>query len=518
MQVFLDESWETAQKAWRMRINVAKGEIAKSSAELLVVPVLATDDVVAVVKKHFTTQLSERVKKAATAQQFVGKKGQVLFASAPEGSSADYVCVVGLGQKSDDLRESVRGMVGAAVQTAGKYGLRTVSVAMFGRELQKPESIEAAATAALLADYAFDAYKKKNSDRKLVELELLFPDGKALPAARKTVERAVAVGEGVTIARDLVNMPAHEMTPTRLAKAAEEIVKASNGVLKLKVLNRAECQKLGMGAYLAVAQGSDEEPKFLHLTYTSPRPSKKTIAVVGKGVTFDSGGLSLKPADGMMTMKCDMAGGAAVLGLFAALAQLKPRVHVHGIVAATENMPSGKAIRPGDVVRSMEGKTIEILNTDAEGRLTLADAVAYVRRENPEVIIDLATLTGACMVALGDSVAGLMTNTPALGKQLLGAAKRAGEKLWELPLETNYREMLTSDIADLKNITGTRYGGALTAGLFIQEFVGETAWAHMDIAGPAFAERPLAPYIGKGGTGYGVRTLVEFISELEGKK
>jgi leucyl aminopeptidase len=304
------------------------------------------------------------------------------------------------------------------------------------------------------------------------------------------------------------------MTPVHLAEAATQVALASNGLVKVKILDRAECAKLKMGAFLAVAQGADHEPKFIHLTYTSPRPTKKVLAVVGKGVTFDSGGLSIKPADAMMTMKCDMAGAAAVIGFFATLARLKPRVNIHGVIAATENMVSGKAIRPGDIVHAANGKSIEILNTDAEGRLTLADAMTYVLKEKPDAMIDLATLTGACLVALGEEITGLMTNDKVLGKQVLDAALKAGEKMWELPLEPRYRDLINSDIADLRNIATSRYGGSLTAGLFLQEFVENTPWVHLDIAGPAYAERPMSSYLGKGGTGHGVRTLVEFVEKF----
>jgi leucyl aminopeptidase len=378
----------------------------------------------------------------------------------------------------------------------------------------KEEAAEAIATAALLADYTFETYKKGNPLKKIETLHVIVADGRMAQAMRKRVERATTIVSGITVARDLVNTPAQEMTPKHMAEAAQAVAKASGGLVKVKVLDRAACTKLKMGAYLAVAQGADHEPQFIHLTYTSPRPSKKSLALVGKGVTFDSGGLSLKPAEAMMSMKCDMAGGAAVIGFFATLASLKPRVNIHGVVAATENMVSGKSIRPGDIVHASNGKSIEILNTDAEGRLTLADAITYILKENPDAIIDLATLTGACVVALGEEITGLMSNDRALAKQVLDAAHQAGEKMWEMPLEPRYRDLIVSDIADLRNIPTSRYGGTLTAGLFIQEFVDNKPWVHLDIAGPAYAERPMNSYLGKGGTGHGIRTLVEFVEKF----
>lgn len=498
-----------------MTITVTKGGLFDSGAELLVLPVFGTAEFDAKVLKSLDEVLQKRVAKAAKALEFTGKAGQSLLLPVPAGSSADDLLLVGLGEKKRDAMVSaLREAMGLAIMTAKRRGLRTVAVDLSAKDF-KEDAAEAIAMAALLADYSFETYKKANpANKKIGTIDILVADGRVAQVMRKRVERAQTVVDGVTIARDLVNTPAQEMTPVHLAEAASEVAKASNGLVKVKVLDRTECAKLKMGAYLAVAQGADHEPKFIHFTYTSPRPSKKTLAVVGKGITFDSGGLSLKPADSMMTMKCDMAGGAAVIGFFATLARLKPRVNIHGVIAATENMPSGKAIRPGDIVHASNGKSIEILNTDAEGRLTLADAITYVLKEKPDAIIDLATLTGACLVALGEEITGLMTNDKALGRQVLDAAAKAGEKMWEMPLEPRYRELNYSDIADLRNIPTNRYGGSLTAGLFIQEFVDNKPWVHLDIAGPAFAERPMSSYLGKGGTGHGVRTLVEFVEKF----
>lgn len=499
-----------------MNVTVSKGTLLKAQSEVLVLPVysLAQDD-------KSLAKLPEDHKKMALkmakAQEFTAAVGQALLLPAVEGSGADVLLLVGFGERrTKDLTYAVRECAGVAVSLARKMGLRTVAVDFTGKEF-KEDAVDAFVQAADAANYSFTVFKKKMEDRKVAQIDLLVADGKMLPKLRKAIERAFIIAEGVALARDLVNMPGQDMTPERLAEAAQKVADSSDGVITATILDREECEKRGMGAYLAVAQGADHPPKFIHLTYTSPRPSKRNLAVVGKGVTFDSGGLSLKPADGMMTMKCDMAGAAAVIGLFCALARLKPRLNVHGVIAATENMPSGKAIRPGDIVRSSSGKTIEILNTDAEGRLTLADALHYVQEEiKPEAVVDLATLTGACMVALGEEIAGLMTNSPTLGKALLKSAETVGEKMWELPLEKRYRSLIVSDVADLRNIATNRYGGTLTAGLFIEEFIKpETVWAHLDIAGPAFAERPMSSYLGKGGTGYGVKTLVEWLKGIE---
>jgi len=323
----------------------------------------------------------------------------------------------------------------------------------------------------------------------------------------KACAKAATYASAVCFARDLVNRAPSDKTPRRLADLAEAL--KGSGV-SVTVMDKAACDSMGMGAFLGVAAGSEQPPKFIHLTYTPARP-KKRVAVIGKGVTFDAGGLDLKTAEGMLRMKDDMSGAAAVLGLMRALPKLAPSVEVHGLIAATENMPSGSAIRPGDVLRAMNGTTIEIGNTDAEGRLTLADALCYAREHvKPDEMIDMATLTGACVVALGPLCSGLLANDHALAGRLLHAAGAAGESVWRLPLIDEYREGLKSEVADLNNV-GPRGGGAITAALFLKEFAGDTPWAHLDIAGPAFTERdtPLAP---KGATGVAVRTILTYLT------
>lgn len=446
----------------------------------------------------FVTEATYVKTDALTRQGFTGEPGKV----AVVGTDA-----VLLGSADEPTAEQVREAVGTALALAAKLGARSVGFSVpVGIDAR---DVGAAMTeAALLAGYRYSAYKK--APEREVQDVVFVVDSTRAAAFKKGMDRATSVVRGVTLARDLVNAPPHDMHPEQLAQTARAIAKASKGKVTVKILDRAACEKLGMGAYLAVAKGSAYAPKFIHLTYKPAKPTA-SVAVVGKGITFDSGGLSLKPADAMMTMKCDMGGAAAVLGLFATLPALAPKVTVHGIIAAAENMPSGTAMRPGDIVRSSNGKTIEILNTDAEGRLTLADALHYATKLKPNTVVDLATLTGACVVALGEEIAGLMSNNEDTAVALLAAAERAGEKLWELPLEPRYKSLVESDVADLRNIATSRYGGTLTAGLFLQHFVNDIPWAHMDIAGPAFAERPLSSYVGKGGTGYGVRTLVEFI-------
>jgi leucyl aminopeptidase len=319
------------------------------------------------------------------------------------------------------------------------------------------------------------------------------------------------IANAVIMARNLVNEPANALTPSVFAEHAKRMAKLSG--LGLKILGPKEIEKQGMGLFLGVARGSEEEPRLIHLTYESEESPKDApvIVLVGKGLTFDAGGLSLKGHEDMMTMKADMGGAAAVFGAMQAIAALRPRCTVHGILAATENMPDGRAIRPGDVLRSKKGLTVEVLNTDAEGRLVLADALAYAQELRPTDLIDTATLTGACVVALGRITAGMFTIDDGLADTLRAAWQKSGEKFWRMPLETEMRELLKSEVADIKNI-GERYGGAITAALFLKEFIEPSTerWAHLDIAGPVLSNKE-GGYVLKGATGFGVRTLIEFI-------
>ncbi len=498
-----------------MNILGEKIDLFAAKADLLVLPVFGGK---AFSVDSLAERLPEAARKSATRQmktlEFAGKPNETIVVELGQGH-AHTLAIIGLGDAEEATLETAREMVGAAVSCARRVGAKSLAVEIpVSPEGDVADVAEAMVVAAQLADYAFDAYKPKNGAKRLKEMTLCIAQGRDVMRVRKAVEHGNAVASGVNIARDLVNMPAKVMTPSALAEAAERIAKEGGKNISLKVLEREECEALGMGAYLAVDDGSDTPLKFIHLTYTPERATRKRLAVVGKGVTFDSGGLSLKPGDSMMTMKCDMAGAAAVLGFFSVIGQLQPRVEIHGIVAAVENMPSGKAIRPGDIVKASNGKTIEILNTDAEGRLTLADALTYAVKLEPTAIVDLATLTGACLVGLGEEITGLMSNDDALADTVLMSAGDAGEKMWRMPLEKRYKSLIESDIADLRNIPTTRYGGSLTAGLFLEEFVDGLPWVHLDIAGPAFAEKPMGSYLGKGGTGHGVRTLVELLDQV----
>lgn len=375
--------------------------------------------------------------------------------------------------------------------------------------LRRTEMLNAFLEGLVLIGYSFDFYRTPPKEPKyggITQCTLITAD----TISQKNVDEAFVVTAGVNFARDLVNLSPRDCTPGTLVKKAREVAKV--GKLAIDVLDRNKLEKMKANSLLAVAQGSDEPPYLIKLTYKPARRSSKVIALVGKGVTFDSGGLSLKPGDSMMDMKMDMAGAAAVLGAMQAIAALKPEVEVRAYIPTVENMVNGHATRPGDVVKAMSGKTIEILNTDAEGRLILVDAMHLAEKEGAQVIIDLATLTGAIMVALGPTCAGLFTDDDKLAKTLLDGAEVAGERIWRMPLLTEYRTHLDSLCADIKNI-GQRLGGAISAALFLKDFIGKARWAHLDIAGPAYC--PGANGVNPpGATGFGVRTLIRAIKNL----
>ncbi|HXU88049.1 MAG TPA: leucyl aminopeptidase [Methylomirabilota bacterium] len=492
-----------------MKVTVSVSPLASVEADALVVGLYAEEpklrDAVARLDKALAGQLAEIL----GAERFQAKPAQVTHVHTAGKLPARRVVVVGLGKRSELTLETVRRAASAALRRARDLGARVVAIETLGERLPAAARAHAVTEGAILGSYTFDRYKREKPEKRVEELRVVEVDGRRRREASEGARTGEIFADATCLARDLVNSPANDVHPTYLAKTAGEIAKGAR--LGLKVLERAECEKLGMGAFLGVAAGSEQPPKFIHLTYTPASKRRRRVAVIGKGITFDSGGLDLKTAEGMLRMKDDMSGAAAVLAIMRALPALKPPFEVHGLIAATENMPSGSAIRPGDVLRAMNGTTIEVGNTDAEGRLTLADAICYASDKiEADEIIDMATLTGACVVALGPLCSGLMSNDQALADRLLAAAERAGERVWQLPLIDEYREHLKSDVADMNNV-GPRGGGAITAGLFLKEFAGERPWAHFDIAGPAFVEKdvPLGP---KGATGAAVRTILAYLT------
>jgi len=492
-----------------MKVSVIGSPLASVEADALVVGLYAEEpklrDAVARLDRTLGGQLAE----VMAAERFMGKPGQVTYVHTGGRLPARRLIVVGLGKRADLTRETVRRAASAGLRRARELGARAVAIETLGDRLPTRDRAHAVTEGAILGAYTFEHYKREKTEKRVEELRVVEPDGRRRGEATNGARTGEVFAQATCFARDLVNSPANDVHPTHLAKVASQIAKEAR--LGLSVLERADCQKLGMGAFLGVAAGSDQPPKFIHLTYTPAGKRRRRVAVIGKGITFDSGGLDLKSAEGMLRMKDDMSGAAAVLGIMRALPVLKPAFEVHGLIAATENMPSGSATRPGDVLRAMNGTTIEVGNTDAEGRLTLADAICYAGEKiQADEVIDMATLTGACVVALGPLCSGLFSNDQALADRLLEAAEMAGERVWQLPLIDEYRDNLKSDVADLNNV-GPRGGGAITAGLFLKEFAGERPWAHFDIAGPAFVEKdvPLGP---KGATGAAVRTILSYLT------
>ncbi len=434
---------------------------------------------------------------------FDGSVGQTV--SVP-GADRGVEMLIGVGRSADlDLR-ALRRAAAAAAKAAGANTGLVIDHAAVTVALADPAGVtEALAEGALLGGYRFDRYKAADG----AHLNRVTLVGSGDRAESAGLARALATGTAVCFARDLVNEPGGTLVPAEVAERVA--VAASEAGLEVTVWNKREIAAERLGGVMAVNRGSGNEPRFVKLAYR-PEGAVGHVALVGKGITFDSGGLSLKTAEGMMTMKCDMAGAAAVCATMTALPALGLPIAVTSYTPFTDNMTGDDAQRPGDIFTARNGTTVEVLNTDAEGRLVLADALALAVEDGPDAIIDLATLTGACMVALGDRVAGVMSNDDALAAEVLAAAADAGEAMWQLPLVDDYRKGLDSSVADLKNIAG-RYGGAITAGLFLREFVPSAIpWAHLDIAGPAFAEEPPADGP-KGGTGFGVRTLLAFLAE-----
>ncbi|MGH7929226.1 MAG: leucyl aminopeptidase, partial [Candidatus Binatia bacterium] len=423
---------------------------------------------------------------------------------------AAHILLVGLGQEKDIDNNSWRNALARARREASTLGAQDVAL-FFSVTKEAEERAGAAVEGAMLSSYRFTKYRSNSSPTVDIKSLTLFRPGLRRSAAlEKSIQLAEQATAGVFLARDLVNEPPSIATASFLGAQAERYCRGRG--LSVEVWGKRKIAAMKLAGLLAVNRGSQEEPKFIVMRYKPAGRARKKIALVGKGITFDSGGLSLKPSKSMETMKLDMAGGAAIIATMSRLPYLRPEVEVTGYVPTTDNLPGANAQKPGDVIRYLNGKTIEVLNTDAEGRLILADALALAARQKPDYMINLATLTGACMVALGSGIAGLFCNDQELTDRLLNCSGNAGEKLWRLPLVKEYRELIKSGIADMKNIGGA-HGGAIIAALILQEFVADVPWAHLDIAGPAFTESDQA-ICPKGGTGYGVRTLLKFISTL----
>jgi len=455
----------------------------------------------------------------AKSESFDGKTGQQLSLYTHGKLPAKRVLVVGGGPRNDFTNPHIRDVTATIAQVANKVGAASVCFVLpsFGAA-REAQLIQMAVEGLHLGTYRFARYLTGDEAKKPTSLKsfgiLLDAKGKKPSASQArafqaAVQRGSVIAAAINHARDLINEPAAAMTPTALANDAQAIAKKHKGAIAVTVLDAKKCAELGMGMFLAVGQGSDQDAKFIHMTYKPKKKAKKKLCFIGKGITFDSGGYSLKPSNAMEDMKIDMSGAAAVISAMDAIATLGSDHEIHAVAACCENLVSGHAYKLGDVLKSMDGTTVEINNTDAEGRLTLGDALTYVRTKiAPDEMFDFATLTGACMIALGPYTAGVMSDHEGLVRNWLTVADRTGEDMWRLPLTARLRDQLKSSIADMRN-TGERYGGAITAGLFLKTFAKDTPWVHVDLAGPAStsAARPSQP---KGGTGFAVATIVEY--------
>ncbi len=481
--------------------------LKRSKVATLVVPVCEDGDI------HNDGILKKLAADAKAKAEFKGKTGDNMTFFQPEGTRIERVVLFGLGKRENLDAETLRAFAGKAVRFGVKAGLADLTLATpaaSAAELDAAVVFKALMEGGCLGNHIFDRYKAKK-DKKPLRKMVLMATAAQKKAHAGLIDTVAAVCNGSIMAREWVTTPSNDKRPAAFASLIQQAGKAAK--LKVTVKDDRWLKQQKFGAMLAVGQGSNAKPRLVTMEY-APQGAKKTVVLVGKGVTFDSGGLNLKPSGSIETMKMDMSGAAAVAGTMLAVARLKPQAKVVGVMPLVENMPSGTAIRPGDIIRSYAGKTIEIGNTDAEGRLILIDAMAWaVKQYEPDTMVDLATLTGACVVALGEKIAGVFSKDQKLADAIVTAGETTHERCWQLPLPEDYKELLKNDFADLNNISNGRWGGAITAALFLSEFVGDTSWAHIDIAGPAWSQKP-TDYCGAGGTGFGVRLLCDLLERI----
>ena len=494
-----------------MQVEASRGPIEELDVQALAVAVFKSEKADDEFLKKLDDLSGGLVRSALDAEEFTGKEGDTAYFHLIGNNKlkARRLLLVGVGEAADYKEAHVSQMAGTAVRS-----LRSKNVKSIGLLARGSGDARKAATNAVEGAYISlfdpDKYRTVEKEQKTIDRLVVVVEGADEKALQEGVQAGKIVGESVNFTRDLANEPGAYMTPTDMAERAREI--AGEFGLSVDILDEARMEQEGMGSLLSVTRGSEQPAKLIILRYTPTNPpanSNELLAFVGKGVTFDSGGISLKPGENMELMKYDMTGGATVLGAMRAIAQLKPPIPILGVAPCTENLPSGKATKPGDVVKAMTGKTIEIINTDAEGRLILADAIAYAKKLGATKVIDMATLTGAVSIALGDVNTAVLGTDQALIDEIIAAGREVGEKFWQLPLDKEYSKQIKSDIADIKNVGG-RKAGTITAAAFLKEFAEGLSWAHLDIAGTAWGD-DAKPYRSKGPTGIGVRTLLRIV-------
>jgi leucyl aminopeptidase len=498
-----------------MKTQLLQNEAATVATELLVVFAVDQSTSKAPDAKADPALLSteESVVKATgtvlASGEFKAASCETVLIHAPAGLKAKRLLIVGLGKNAKASVHELRKGVGAAVRFAKPRGIRELAIALPGGDaFPAHAATRAAIEGAFVGDFDPDTYRSDRKDQSIQSLSLLTPKAADQAQAQAGYVEGIIFGESQNFTRTLVNEPGNKMTPTILGQRAAEMCKEVG--LRCEVYSTEKLHELNMGAFWAVSQGSEEPPALIVMTYEPEgAPAEPVLGLVGKGITFDTGGISIKPSEGMEKMKYDMAGGAAMIGAMRAIAALKPKVKVIGIVCSAENMPSGKAYKPGDIIIAKSGKAIEIINTDAEGRMVLADGLTYAKDLGATHLIDAATLTGACVVALGTNNAGIFSNDEETYQHFADILPTSGERFWRLPVEDEYREQIRSSIGDIMN-TGGRWGGAITAAMFLKEFAEDTPWIHLDIAGMAWIEDQ-KPWIAKGPSGLPVRSIVEWV-------
>jgi leucyl aminopeptidase len=497
-----------------VKIEVRQGAIRKARSDLIAVNIFEDATELGGATAAVDLALNGQIRQLLAWGDFKGKLNEVALLYPGEGVPAKRVMIVGLGKCEEFDLDRVRQVSATAARKAQSLGITEYVTIVHGAGaagLDRTQAAQAVAEGTILSQYRFDQHRTEKEDqacpKELQRVQVMVLDPEQVPAVEQGVRAGEAIAVAVKWARDLVNQPANYATPSILAEEARCMAETTG--LRFEALGPQQMRELGMGALLGVAQGSVQEPRFCILEHDPGASEAPPVVLIGKGITFDSGGLSLKPGENMDKMKGDMAGAAAVMATMQVIAGLRLPGRVIGLVPATENMPSGTAFRPGDVLKTLSGKTIEVISTDAEGRLILADALGYAQRYKPAAMLDLATLTGACVVALGNVAAGLFCNNDGLAAKIETAAGASAEKVWRMPLWKEYAEQIKSDVADMKN-TGGRPAGAITGAMLLSKFAGDVPWAHLDIAGVASAEKE-SPYQSKGATGYGVRLLVQLL-------
>ncbi len=501
-----------------MEIKVVVGDITEMPVDAIMVNLFEGVEIPSGATGAVDKALGGAISQLISQGEIKGKLNEFTVVHTLGKIKATRVSIAGLGKQTELTLDRVRGVMATGCRSLRQIGVKSVATICHGAGIGEsgPErAAQAIVEGTLLGLYHFRRHQTKPAEEgELEQLFLLEREKDKAPALERGCLKGSLTAEAVNFARDLVNEPANFMTPTHLVQRAQEV--AQNLGLEFSVLEREQMEELGMGAILGVAQGSRQPPKMIILTYKGDSPQKRALGLIGKGLTFDSGGINIKPSEGMVDMKGDMAGGAAVLAAISAIAQLKTKLDVTAIIPATENLPGGNALKPGDVLQAMNGQTIEVVNTDAEGRLILADALCYGRKLGLSPLVDVATLTGACHIALGDFCSGAFSNTQELAGMVIQAGAEAGECIWQMPMYEEYKEQNKSDIADIKN-SGGRYGGAITAAQFLAEFTGDTPWVHLDIAGTFLSEKDRT-YLVKGATGSMVRTLINLALNLSGEQ